>query len=130
MTMSLYRKNSPKVALRGTKRSAENDRLRYRIQPYWGTKRVSDLFTETFCGQSSHIDLANRSNDFSAFSFNKEDTCIVAVPSYGGKVPATAVVWLARMKGNGARAVLIVVYENRAYNDTFAELQDSSVWRR
>lgn len=36
-----------------------------------------------------------------------------------------AVTRLARMKGNGAAAVLIVVYGNRACDDTFAELQDT-----
>ena len=98
------------------------------FSPTGGTKKVSDLFTKAFCGQdaqSSPIDLTDRSNDFSAFSFNEEDICIVAVPSYGGRVPAVAVARLARMKGNGAGAVLIVVYGNRAYDDTFTELQDT-----
>lgn len=95
------------------------------FSPTGGTKKVTDLFTEAFCGQSTHIDLSDHSRDFSALSFDKEDICIVSVPSYGGRVPATAVSRLARLKGNGARAVLIVVYGNRAYDDTFAELQDT-----
>lgn len=94
------------------------------FSPTGGTKKVSDLFTKAFCGQSSPIDLTDQRKDFSAFSFHEEDICIVAVPSYGGRVPATTVSRLARMKGNGARAVLIVAYGNRAYDDTFAELQD------
>lgn len=94
------------------------------FSPTGGTKRVSDLFTDAFCGQGSHIDLTDRGMDFSALSFRQEDICIVAVPSYGGRVPAAAASRLARMKGNGARAVLIVAYGNRAYEDTFAELQD------
>ena len=95
------------------------------FSPTGGTKRVSDLFTEAFCGQSTHIDLSDLSRDFSALSFDKEDICTVSVPSYGGRVPATAVSRLAQLKGNGALAVLIVVYGNRAYDDTFAELQDT-----
>ena len=94
------------------------------FSPTGGTKRVSDLFTDAFCGQGSHIDLTDRGMDFSALSFRQEDICIVAVPSYGGRVPAAAASRLARMKGNGARAVLIVAYGNRAYEGTFAELQD------
>ena len=94
------------------------------FSPTGGTKRVSDLFTDAFCGQGSHIDLTDHGMDFSALSFRQEDICIVAVPSYGGRVPAAAASRLARMKGNGARAVLIVAYGNRAYEDTFAELQD------
>lgn len=95
------------------------------FSPTGDTKKVSDLFTKAFCGQSTHIDLIDRSKDFSILSFSREDICIVAVPSYGGRVPAVAVTRLAQMKGNGARAVLIVVYGNRAYDDTFAELQDT-----
>lgn len=98
------------------------------FSPTGGTKKVSDLFTGAFFGQStqsSPIDLTDRNKDFSTFSFHKDDICIVSVPSYGGRVPEVAVTRLARMKGNGAGAVLIVVYGNRAYDDTFAELQDT-----
>ena len=95
------------------------------FSPTGGTKKVTDLFADAFCGQSTHIDLSDHSRDFSALSFNKEDICIVSVPSYGGRVPAIAVSRLAQLKGNGARAVLIVVYGNRAYDDTFTELQDT-----
>ena len=95
------------------------------FSPTGGTKKVTDLFTEAFCGQSTHIDLSDHSRDFSALSFDKEDICIVSVPSYGGRVPETAVSRLSQMKGNGARAILLVVYGNRDYDDTFAELQDT-----
>ena len=51
----------------------------------------------------------------------QEDICIVAVPSYGGRVPDAAVSRLRQMKGNGAGAILMVVYGNRDYDDTLAE---------
>ena len=95
------------------------------FSPTGGTQKVTGLFTEAFCGQSTHIDLSDRGRDFSALSFRPEDICIVSVPSYGGRVPAVAVSRLARMKGNGARCVLMVAYGNRAYEDTFVELQDA-----
>jgi ferredoxin len=95
------------------------------FSPIEGTKRASDIFTKAFCSESIHIDLTKRKSDFSAYSFKKEDICIIAVPSYGGRVPDIAVTRLLRLKGNGARAILMVVYGNRAYDDTFAELQDT-----
>ena len=49
---------------------------------------------------------------------------MAAVPSYGGRVPEIAVSRLKQMKGNGARAVLLVVYGNREYEDTLLELSD------
>lgn len=94
------------------------------FSPTGGTKKVSGLFTESFCQESVYVDLLRRDRDFSKFSFQEEDICIVSVPSYGGRVPAAAVSRLRQMKGNGARAILIVVYGNRAYDDTFAELRD------
>lgn len=49
---------------------------------------------------------------------------MIAVPSYGGRVPGPAAQRLAAVQGNGARAVLVCVYGNRAYEDTLAELED------
>lgn len=94
------------------------------FSPTGGTKIVSDRFTKSFSPESILIDLTDRSKDFSSCSFAKTDACIVSVPSYGGRVPDIAVSRLRQMKGNGASAILIVVYGNRAYDDTFAELQD------
>lgn len=94
------------------------------FSPTGGTKKVSDIFTKAFASESAYLDLTKREDDFSTYAFQKEDICIVAVPSYGGRVPDAAVSRLRQLKGNGARAVLMVVYGNRAYDDTFAELQD------
>ncbi|MEY8389900.1 EFR1 family ferrodoxin [Lachnospiraceae bacterium 45-W7] len=99
----------------------------YRLifSPTGGTKRVAELFTKAFCSNSTYVDLASRNENFSSFSFHEQDICIVAVPSYGGRVPAAAVSRLQQMKGNNAKAILIVAYGNRAYDDTFTELQDT-----
>lgn len=95
------------------------------FSPTGGTKKVADLFTKSFCQDSTDINLVDHETDFSTFSFCTEDICIVSVPSYGGRVPAIAVSRLRQIKGNGAAVILIVVYGNRAYDDTFAELQDT-----
>lgn len=95
------------------------------FSPTGGTKKVADLFTKSFCQDSNDINLVDHETDFSTFSFCTEDICIISVPSYGGRVPAIAVSRLRQIKGNGAAAILIVVYGNRAYDDTFAELQDT-----
>lgn len=56
--------------------------------------------------------------------FQPEDVCVIGVPAYGGRVPATALERLAKINGNGARAVIVVSYGNRAVDDTLLELQD------
>ena len=43
------------------------------FSPTGGTQKVSDLFTESFCAESTHIDLSDREQDFAGFSFQKED---------------------------------------------------------
>ena len=95
------------------------------FSPTGGTKKVSAIFTNAFCAESTEIDLCERETDFSAYLFEAQDICIVSVPSYGGRVPDIAVSRLRQMKGNGARAILIAVYGNREYEDTLVELQDT-----
>ena len=55
-----------------------------------------------------------------------EEVALIAVPSYSGRVPTVAAARLAAMHGNGARAVLLCVYGNRAYEDTLVELRDKA----
>ncbi len=57
------------------------------FSPTGGTEKVCSLFMRSFCEESIGIDLCDRSVDFSAYEFQEEDVCVVAVPSYGGRVP-------------------------------------------
>ena len=95
------------------------------FSPTGGTKKAADMIAETAGMHVEEIDLTDRTVDFSKYSFEQDDVCFVSVPSYGGRVPNLAVTRLQQMKGNGAAAVLVVVYGNRHYDDTFAELQDA-----
>ena len=95
------------------------------FSPTGGTKKVSDCFTRALGYESTFLDLTDPDKDFAAFSFGPEDICIAAVPSYGGRAPQPALSRLAGMKGNGARAILVGNYGNRAYEDTFVELKDT-----
>ena len=58
------------------------------------------------------------------YSLNQDDVAIIALPSFGGRLPAPAVERL-RINANKARAVAVCVYGNRAYEDTLLELCDS-----
>ncbi len=96
------------------------------FSPTGGTQKVADVFARTLSeGESAPIDLTERTLAFGEFAFNEDDVCIVAVPSFGGRVPAVAVSRLKQMTGGGARAVAIVVYGNRDYEDTLLELDDT-----
>lgn len=94
------------------------------FSPTGGTQKVADIFGKGFEGPLTSVDLTDRTSDFGAYGFTKEDVCLVAVPSFGGRVPEAAATRLRQMRGNSARAVLIVAYGNRAYDDTLLELRD------
>ena len=57
-------------------------------------------------------------------SFDEGDLCLIAVPSFGGRIPTLCAERLEQLCGGGAKAVLLCVYGNRAYEDTLSELQD------
>lgn len=94
------------------------------FSPTGGTKKVADCLATELSREIKCIDLSNGNEDFHKFSLKNEDTAIVAVPSYSGRVPSTAAERIAKIQGNGAKAVIVCVYGNRAYEDTLVELQD------
>ena len=67
---------------------------------------------------------ADAENDFSSCCLGEDDFALIAVPSYGGRVPLIASERIAKIQGNGTRCAIICVYGNRAYEDTLVELYD------
>lgn len=57
-------------------------------------------------------------------TFDHDDVCVAAIPCYGGRVPSVASAYLNKLKGSNTAVILIVTYGNRAYDDTFVELED------
>ena len=94
------------------------------FSPTGGTARVARALTQDWMLPVTKIDLTSPVTDFGGLSIGKEDLCVIAVPSYGGRVPATAAARIACLKGHGALAVLVAVYGNREIDDTLVELQD------
>ena len=93
------------------------------FSPTGGTQKVVDRLTAAW-GEQRRIDLCDRDTDFAAQALTGEDVAVIAVPSFGGRVPALAAERLSAIQGNGARCVVVCVYGNRAYEDTLVELKD------
>jgi len=55
---------------------------------------------------------------------SKNDLTIIAAPVYGGRVPLDVVKKLEKIQVDNAPVVLIVVYGNRAYEDSLLELKN------
>lgn len=96
------------------------------FSPTGGTQKVAEILTNALADEVVRVDLTDSKADFGAIALGQEDLAVIAVPSYAGRVPAPAVQRLAAVRGNGARAILVCVYGNRAYEDTLVELQDTA----
>lgn len=89
------------------------------FSPTGGTNRVADILCGGLHSQWTQIDLLGEIS----LETSENDVCLIAVPSFGGRVPDLAVQRLKGISGS-ARAILVCVYGNRAYEDTLAELYD------
>lgn len=92
------------------------------FSPTGGTARVAGILTDAMGGKYHQIDLCR---EVTGQDFSAEDVCLVALPSYGGRAPATALERIRHFRGNGAKAILVCVYGNREWEDTLTELQDT-----
>lgn len=96
------------------------------FSPTGGTEKVADDLIGALEGDVTTVDLTDSKQNFQTVHLNREDVAIISVPSYGGRVPAVAVERLGMVHGNGARAIQVCVYGNRAYEDTLVELEDAA----
>lgn len=92
------------------------------FSPAKSTEQIVTIIGKEF-GDCTKIDLTRKDLD-SSYMFSKNDICIIGVPSYGGRVPSTALEKMDKFEGHQAKAILVVSYGNRAYDDTLRELQD------
>jgi Fe-S-cluster-containing hydrogenase component 2 len=94
------------------------------FSPTGGTGKVAEVITQAWGMPVTKIDLSNAETDYSSFRLEKEDIAIIAVPSYGGRVPSLAAQRISNIHGNHTPCVIVCVYGNRAYEDTLIELND------
>ena len=98
----------------------------FSFSPTGGTQKAADLLAHALSDSVQTVDLCDSQACFSEVSLTSDDLALIAVPSYGGRVPAVAIQRLAAVHGNGAPAILMVVYGNRAFEDTMVELEDAA----
>ena len=89
------------------------------FSPTGGTNRVADSLCGALHHQWIQVDLMKEQ----MLATKDNDLCVIAVPSFGGRVPDLAAQRLRGIAGS-AKAILVCVYGNRAYEDTLVELQD------
>lgn len=91
------------------------------FSPTHSSQRVAEAVAKVLGVDRQLIDLSN--------PHFKDTPCtssvaVISVPVYAGRVPAVAIERLKRVRSQSAKAVTIVVYGNRAYEDALLELND------
>lgn len=94
------------------------------FSPTGGTGKVAEIITKAWGMPANKIDLTDAKIDYSSLCFSQGEIAVIAVPSYGGRVPSLAAERISHIRGNQTPCVIVCVYGNRAYEDTLVELSD------
>ena len=92
------------------------------FSPTGGTKKVADAIAAGFNIPVVEMDLTKTD---SVVTLGENDALMVVLPVYAGRVPQISLERLAALKGNGQKAVSVVVYGNREYEDALLETTDA-----
>ena len=93
------------------------------FSPTHGTRSAVRTMTSMLASNSTEYDLSDPAPTFPHFT--AEDIVLVGAPVFGGRIPTVNATRLAQCQGNGALAISVVCYGNRAYEDALRELNDS-----
>lgn len=91
------------------------------FSPTGGVKNILDIFLSEWNCDKTLIGLSDKA-DLSDITFNKDDICVFAVPSFSGRVPQFIIPIISGMDGAGAKTILVTGFGNRAFDDTLLEL--------
>lgn len=101
------------------------------FSPCGTTKKAVGEISAAWAGEEKREwDLSAPEGGDTQAEFLPEEFCIIGVPSYGGRVPLTALERLAELKGRNTPAIAVVTFGNRAFDDTLAELCKALTERR
>lgn len=94
------------------------------FSPTGGTQKVADMMAKAWNCEKIQINLLKETSLNEVPELKEDDFCIVAMPVFGGVIPDIAAQRLKTIKGNGAKAVPIAVYGNRAIDDALVQMED------
>ena len=92
------------------------------FSPTGGTKKVADAIAAGFNMPVAVMDLT-RADATAALGDN--DALMAVLPVYAGRVPLVSLERLTALKGNRQKAVAVVVYGNREYDDALLETKNA-----
>ena len=92
------------------------------FSPTGGTKKVANAIAAGFNTPVVEMDLTKAD---SAVTLGEKDALMAVLPVFAGRVPQISLERLAALKGNGQKAVAVVVYGNREYDDALLETKNA-----
>ena len=92
------------------------------FSPTGGTKKVADAIAAGFAVPVAEMDLTKAD---SALTLGEKDGLMAVLPVFAGRVPQISLERLSALKGNGQKAVAVVVYGNREFDDALLETRDA-----
>ena len=92
------------------------------FSPTGGTKKVADAIAAGFNTPVVAMDLTKAD---SSVTLGEKDALMAVLPVFAGRVPQISLDRLSALKANGQKAVAVVVYGNREYDDALLETKDA-----
>ncbi len=91
----------------------------YYFSPTGGTKKAGAVLVSEIAEVVNEVNLAEK-----IVNNPSSDVVVVAAPVFGGRIPAIVADKIAKINGEGKKAITAVVYGVRAYEDALLELND------
>lgn len=95
------------------------------FSPTGGTKKAALALTSALADTDRFTEIDLSLPVLAQYTFAADDIIVIAVPVFGGRVPAFALQQLTTLHGQNTSAIAIAAYGNRAYEDALLELSDS-----
>ncbi len=92
------------------------------FSPTGGTKKIADAIAAGFHTPVVEMDLTRA--DATA-TLGENDVLMAVLPVYAGRVPQISLERLSALEANGQKAVAVVVYGNREYDDALLETKNA-----
>ena len=92
------------------------------FSPTGGTKKVADAIAAGFCAPVVEMDLTKED---SSVTLGENDALMAVLPVYAGRAPQISLKRLSVLKANGQKAVAVVVYGNREFDDALLETKNA-----
>ncbi len=92
------------------------------FSPTGGTEKAGKVLCSALSSETKIFDLTDAK--FEPVKLENDTITVIALPSYGGRVPELAAERLKKIHAAGTPCVLLCVYGNRAYEDTLVEMED------